>query len=236
MKTDDKQIHKGHRSRLKESMLENDFNVSDINLLEALLFYSVSRADTNETAHRLINNFGSLGAVFEADIEDIKSVDGVGENSAFLIKLVSKISKKSISSKRSGKIINSAGATVSILKPVFLHEKDELMVALLLDNSNRLIVIKELARGTVNSTMYDARKLLEYAMRHNASGVILSHNHPHGIAQPSEADLESTRQARNLLNKIGIKLLDHIIFNDDSYTSIKARKDYRLYINDSAIK
>ena len=231
MKTDDNQIHKGHRSRLKESMLENDFNVSDINLLEALLFYSVSRADTNETAHRLINSFGSLSGVFEADIEDIKSVVGVGDNSAFLIKLVSKIAKKSISSKRSGKVINSTAVTVSILRPVFLHEKDELMVALLLDNSHRLIVIKELARGTVNSAMYDVRKLLEYAMRYNAVAVILAHNHPHGIAQPSQADLESTRQARNLLNKIGINLLDHIVFNDDSYTSFKQRKDCRLYIN-----
>ena len=231
MKTDDNQIHKGHRARLKESMLESDFNANDINLLEALLFYSVSRADTNETAHRLINSFGSLGGVLEADIEDIKSVAGVGDNSAFLIKLVSKIAKKSISSKRSGKVIDNAASAVSVLRPVFLHEKDEVMVAILLDNSNRLIVIKELARGTVNSAMYDVRKLIEYAMRHNAAGVILAHNHPHGIAQPSDTDLESTRQARNLLNKISINLLDHIIFNDDSYTSVKQRKDCRLYIN-----
>lgn len=233
MKTDDKQIHKGHRNRLKESMLASDFNVSDINLLEALLFYSVSRADTNETAHRLINAFGSVSAVLEADIEDIKSVEGVGENSAFLIKLVSKLGKKAISEKRNGKLINSVGATISVLRPVFLHEKDEIMVVLLLDNSGRLIALKELARGTVNSASFDNRKLIECAMRANAASVILAHNHPHGTAQPSGADLDSTREARNLLNKLGISLLDHVIFNDDSYTSVKERKDFRLYVNSS---
>lgn len=226
-------MHKGHRSRLKENMLASDFNVSDINLLEALLFYSVSRTDTNETAHRLINAFGSVSAVLEADIEDLKSVEGVGENSAFLIKLVSKIGKRAISEKRNGKLINNVGATISVLRPVFLHEKDEIMVVLLLDNSGRLISIKELARGTVNSAAYDNRKLIECAMRSNAASVILAHNHPHGVAQPSGADLDSTREARNLLNKIGISLLDHVIFNDDSYTSIKERKDYRLYVNSS---
>lgn len=233
MKNKDNQLHKGHRSRLKENMLASDFNVSDINLLEALLFYSVSRTDTNETAHRLINAFGSVSAVLEADIEDLKSVEGVGENSAFLIKLVSKIGKRAISEKRNGKLINNVGATISVLRPVFLHEKDEIMVVLLLDNSGRLISIKELARGTVNSAAYDNRKLIECAMRSNAASVILAHNHPHGVAQPSGADLDSTREARNLLNKIGISLLDHVIFNDDSYTSIKERKDYRLYVNSS---
>ncbi len=232
MKTDDKQLHKGHRNRLKQTMIDSNFNASDINLLEALLFYSVSRADTNETAHRLINAFGSLNRVLEADIEDIKSVAGVGDNSAFLIKLVAKISKKSISEKQSGKAINSVGETVSVLRPVFLHEKDEIMVVLLLDNSNRLITLKELARGTVNSAMFDNRKLVEYAMRQNASRVILAHNHPHGTAQPSGADLDSTREVRNLLNKIGISLIDHLIFNDDSYTSFKDRKDFRMYIDE----
>ena len=231
MKNNDNQIHKGHRNRLKQNMIENDFNVSDINLLESLLFYSVSRADTNETAHRLINAFGSVSAVLEADIEDIKSVEGVGENSAFLIKLVSKLGKRAISEKRNGKIINSVGAAISVLRPVFLHEKDEIMVVILLDNSNRFIALKELARGTVNSASYDNRKLVEFAMRSNAAGVILAHNHPHGVAQPSGEDLDSTREARNLLNKIGVSLLDHVIFNDDSYTSIKERKDYRLYVN-----
>lgn len=231
MKTNDSQIHKGHRARLKKSMVESDFNLSDINLLEALLFYSISRTDTNETAHRLLNAFGSVSAVMEADIEDIKSVEGVGENSAFLIKLVSKLGKRAISEKRNGKIINSVGASISVLRPVFVHEKDELMVVVLLDNSNRLIAIKELARGTVNSASYENRKLVECAMRSNAAALILAHNHPHGVAQPSGADLDSTREARNLLNKIGVSLIDHVIFNDDSYTSIKERKDYRLYVN-----
>ena len=88
-------IHSGHRRRLKESMLKSDFKgISDINLLEAILFYSVSRSDTNETAHKLLESFGSVEKVFEAHFEDLKNVPGIGDNSAFLIKLINETAKK----------------------------------------------------------------------------------------------------------------------------------------------
>lgn len=224
-------IHAGHRKRLKSSMLEANFNLSDINLLEALLFYSIPRGDTNEIAHNLMTAFGSFRAIFEADIEDLTSVDGIGEHSAFLIKLVANINKKTVIDKRIGKAYTNAGATVKVLRPLFINEKDEVVMAMFLDNSNRLIRIKELSRGNVNQATIDNRKIVEYAVRTNAAAIILAHNHPHGTCQPSDIDLIMTRNVKELVNKIGINLLDHFVFSNDSYSSFRERKDCRLYIN-----
>lgn len=224
-------IHAGHRKRLKESMRESNFNLSEINLLEALLFYSIPRGDTNEIAHNLLESFGSFRAIFEADIDDLKAVKGMGEHYAFLIKLVANINKRAAVDKRNGKIFNNTGVAVKYLRPLFINEKDEVVLVMLLDNSRRLISVKELSRGRVNRANVDSRKLIEIAVRTNAAAIILAHNHPHGICQPSEEDLIMTSRLKTLLNEIGISLLDHLIFSNDEYTALRERKDFRLYLN-----
>lgn len=229
----DDSIHNGHRKRLRQSMLDADFSgVQDNNLLEALLFYSVPMCDTNETAHKLINTFGSLGGVFEADYEDLISVSGVGENSAFLIKLVQRISKETNNKKKNAKqIIKGSMDAARIISGIFEGEKDEIMAAMFLDNSNRVISVKSIAKGHVNSVNVDNRKLLEAAVRCNASSVILAHNHPHGSAIPSDADLCMTRNLRNLLSGIDIRVIDHIIFADGEFCAVSSRKDSEKFIS-----
>lgn len=218
-------VHSGHRKRLKESMLQNEFSgIQNHVLLETLLFYSVPVCDTNETAHKLIDTFGSFNAVFEADYHDLMSVDGIGENSAFLIKLINSINKVNVApNKQSQAIIKSVNDAAELLLPNFIGEKDEKMMVIFLDNSNRVITLKEVARGHVNGVNIDKRKLLEQAVRCNASGIILAHNHPHGVAAPSKADINLTSSIASLMKNIDINLVDHLIFNDDEYCTLKGR-------------
>ena len=90
--------HEGHRSRLKETCIENGIDsMNDINALELLLFFAIPRADTNPLAHKLLDRFGSLDGVFKASREELMEVDGIGENAALLLTLVSGINKKRLS-------------------------------------------------------------------------------------------------------------------------------------------
>lgn len=228
----EKQLHGGHRQRLKQSLLESDFNgVSDINLLESILFYSIKRSDTNELAHKLLNTFGSLEAVFEADYEDLKHVPGIGDTSAFLIKLVGKTAKRlhTVDTKKAVYITSNIVAA-NVFQPYFIGEKDERMLALYLDNASKLIRIDVLGEGNVNSVSFNNRKLVEGAIRTNCSKVILAHNHPHGVPNASKDDLVLTYQARELLRSIHVGLVDHLIYADGHWHSISERNDAAKYL------
>ena len=229
-------IHAGHRGRLKQAMLQSNFaGVSDINLLEALLFYSIPRSNTNEIAHRLLQAFGSVDAVFEADYEDLLHVEGVGENSAFLIKLVNKTRKKMELPKK-GTVITGAAGAADCFRPYFVGEKNEKMLALLLDNAGCFIKIVELGTGVINSVSFDNRKLMEAAMRCGCATVILAHNHPHGLPNPSGDDLRLTFNIREMLRPVGILLYDHLIYADGHWFCFSELKDASRYLSKVEVK
>ena len=228
-----KNIHSGHRQRLKAAMLASEFKgISDINLLEAVLFYSIQRADTNETAHRLLEQFGSVKKVFEAHFDDLMNVPGIGEHTAFLIKLVNASAKKiNAENPKKATFIKNNAIAAEVFEPYFLGEKDEVMLAMFADNAGRLIRVDVLNKGTVNSVSFDNRKLLEGAIRTNAATVFLAHNHPHGLPNPSKEDLKMTIRAKELLEDIHAKLYDHLIYADGHWYSFRERKDCLVYLS-----
>ena len=226
-------IHQGHRQRLKQAMLKSNFQgISDINLLEAVLFYSIARSDTNEIAHALLGAFGSLQAVFEADYEDLLQVPGVGENSAFLIKLMSKSAQRlhMVDTAKAVYITNSAQAA-EVVKPYFIGEKDEKILALFLDGTGKLIRVMVLGEGVVNSVSFDNRKLMEGAIRTNCTTVILAHNHPHGVPNASSDDLRLTHSAREMLRTIDVCLFDHLIYAEGHWHCFSERDDAAKYLS-----
>ncbi|MBR2591027.1 MAG: hypothetical protein IKE65_08925 [Clostridia bacterium] len=226
-------IHRGHRQRLKQAMLDSDFNgISDINLLEAVLFYSIHRSDTNEIAHHLLEAFGSVQAVFEASYDDLKKVAGIGEHSAFLIKLIGKTAKRisSVDTKKAVYVKDTNDAA-QILYPYFIGEKDERMVAVFLDSQNKLIRAEVLGEGVVNSVSFDNRKLLEGAIHTNCATVVLAHNHPHGLPNASKDDLRLTQAVRELLRPIKVCLYDHLIYADGQWRCVSERADAAKYLS-----
>ncbi len=215
-------VHDGHRERLRQSYLEHGLvSMNDINALELLLFYAIPRRDTNEIAHRLLDRFGSLDAVFAAPVEELCEVDGIGESAAALITLIPEIMKKShLSKSREIRQIRSSEDAGAYLLPYFMNERDEVVYLLCLDSKRAVICCTEMGRGVVNTVDANIRRIVEKALKVRACSVIIAHNHPDGIALPSREDDVFTRALYNALETVGIRLEDHIIVADEDYISV----------------
>ena len=196
-------------------------NFDDHNVLELLLFYALPRQDTNTIAHELIDRFGSLADVFEAPIEELKKVRGVGEQAALFLSIIPQISRRYMVSKASDEIIiNTSAKAGQYLMPRFAYERDEVVYMMCLDAKCRVLCCRELSRGVVNTAEISIRKMVELALGQNATAVILSHNHTSGIALPSAEDEATTRKIKSALSLVGINLADHIIVAGDDYVSM----------------
>ena len=214
-------VHDGHRARLRANFAENGLDgFNELNSLELLLFYAIPRRDTNELAHALLDRFDSLDGVFEASMHELMSVEGVGENAAALIRLIPEIMRKSRIAKASEvKVIASSAQAGRYFVPRFLYQEDESLVLLCLDSQKRVISCVELSRGVVNSVEANVRKIVETALRYRAVCVIMAHNHPDGVALPSEEDNLITKQVSSALCSVSIPLVDHIIVAGEEYFS-----------------
>ena len=217
----DVNYHDGHRERLKERFVEYGLdNFNDVNVLELLLFYSIPRRDTNEIAHKLLDRFGSLDAVLDASVQELCEVDGIGKNTAVLMRLIPQISKRSACSRtRDITVFNCSSAAGRYLVPLLGGEKTEKMLMLCLNAQKRLISCVELGSGVVDSVNLNVRQLVEAAMKTRASSVIIAHNHPSGHLMPSREDELITRRVRDALQLVEITLDDHLIIGGEYWFS-----------------
>ncbi len=176
-------LHKGHRKRLRERFLREGLDGFDAHtVLEMLLFAVNAQRDTNQIAHRLINCFGSLSAVFDAPYEDLLKVEGVGEAAATLIKLVPELSRRYLSDRGESKMLGTAEQIGEYLLSRFVGRKNETVFLLCLDAKGKVLFAQPLFEGTANVTQLNIRKVTEIALKYNAVEVIIAHNHPGGIA------------------------------------------------------
>ena len=229
-------VHEGHRSRLKERFIEDGIdNFEPHNVLELLLFYSIPRKDTNEIAHDLLRNFGSLQGVFDADFADLIKVDGIKENSATLLKLIPSIARAYATGKYSTNcILNTAEKVGEYLLDKYVGETNEITYLLLLNNRFELIDTVKLHEGSVNSSLISPRKIIDYTIKHNASMIILAHNHPNGTAFPSMEDVNTTNDLFYILSTLDIKLIEHfVVSKNDYYPIIHSTESLRMACKDN---
>ncbi len=219
---DNKNIHEGHRVRLKNKFLQNGFEGFDPhNILELLLFYSIPRKDTNEIAHDLLNHFGSLKNVFNAEFEDLLTVKGISENSATLIKMIPKIAQEYMTDcLKEGVLFDTADKIGKFFVNKYLGEKNEIVYAMLLSNNFELISVEKIHEGTVNSANIPSRKIVDAVIKHHASMVVLAHNHPNGNVCPSVEDMNTTAELMSLLESLEIKLIEHFIIAGNEYAPV----------------
>ena len=214
-------VHDGHRQRLLQRFLEEGLeNFASHNKLELLLFYAIPRRDTNEIAHRLLNTFGSFSAVLDAPIEDLERVEGIGHASATYLKLMGEIARAYYVDRQTDIILDSTQKAGAYLMPRFLGRTQEVVYQVCLDQKCRVLNIALMHEGSVHSTEVNLRKIVGNALKYNATGVILAHNHPGGVALPSPEDLATTRQLKDTLRPMGINLIDHIIVADRDFVSL----------------
>lgn len=216
------QPHEGHRKRVQERFLKKGVDSFESHqILELLLFFSIPRGDTNELAHRLIDQFGSLSGVFHAPFEELQKVKGVGRISALLLHLIPQLCRVYYEDLNREKVrVFEVEQAAEILKRKFIGRTNEVVVLMLLDSQCRLILCEVVNEGTVNTVPVYVRRIVELAVRYNASAAILSHNHPSGNPVPSKGDIESTVSVYHALKSVEVPLRDHIIFGDEDYISL----------------
>ena len=214
--------HDGHRSRMRSRFIENGLNsFEDHEVLELLLFYGQPRKNTNETAHALLNRFGSLHQVFNASIADLQEVEGVGESCAVLLNLIPQLQRKYEMSKSvDTKSIKGTSDAGPFFVAQFRNEQDEVLKILCLDAKGSIKKCVDIGKGVVNSVHFSPRKIVETALENKASSVIMAHNHPGGTIRPSREDINATMKVKNALDTVDIRLNDHIIVADKDYCSL----------------
>lgn len=228
-----KNPHNGHRQRVRDKFMSdgNLDSFAEHNILEFLLFYSVPRSDTNELAHSLIDKFGSLRGVFDAPYEALTSVDGIGENSAVLLKLIPALAKTYTSQQTSDiKFIKSTADAAAYLKPKFLTMKNEALLMICMNKSDKILKCSVISNGGIDYTQVDVRNILFDILSCHATEIILAHNHPGGLCIPSKGDVEMTRMIANTLINTGTTFRNHIIIADNDYFSFADHSEMRKHL------
>lgn len=224
-------MHDGHRQRMKRRYLQTGLSgFDDLAILEFLLFYALPRQDTNPIAHRLLERYGTLASVLEAPVEELQTVEGVGETAAILLTLVPDVARQHMVERaRFREILNTTTKCGEYLMPHFFGERDEVVWLLCLDAKLMVLDCRLLFRGGVNSAGVSVRKIVEVALACNATSVVLAHNHTSGIALPSREDENTTYKLKTALDAMGILLADHIIVAGDDFVSMSDSGFFRRF-------
>ena len=212
----------GHRKRLRGRFREEGLDhFSEVNVLELLLFYAKPRTDTKALARELLNRFGSLSRVLEATAAELETVDGIGENTSTLLTLIPQLGRYYLVNRSENpKILNSTERYGKFLVDNFHGRRDESVFLLCLDAKCKMLACQMVGQGSVSSANVPIRKIVELALSANATTVILAHNHPSGIAIPSEEDKVATERLAVALNAMDIILADHVVVSDEDFVSL----------------
>lgn len=221
-------IHSGHRGRVKTEFLARGMEGwPDHRVLELLLFYAIPQGDVNALAHTLINHFGSLSGVFDAAPEELKKVPGIGEHTALLLKLIPAVGQRYVADRSGrGDTVYDGRDAMRILYPYFYGARHEMIYVLCLDSKHKVLGVRKIAEGGIESAEVNVRGLVETVMSMNAAAIYIAHNHISNLAVPSIADWSSTDVLRSLLKQMEIDLVDHIVFSDDDSVSLRESELY----------
>ena len=218
-----KKQRSGHRERVRRRFLDEGLDgFKDYEALEMLLFYAVPRQDTKVIAKRLIDQFGSLQAVFHTPPERLMQEAGLTEATAALIAMLPQLARKieEQQAQENARIRSTLDAGRDVIA-MFRSRQDESVRILCLNASGKVVRRARIAEGDVNAVHFPIRKLVEEALACKAVSVILAHNHPGGTMAPSQEDLDATKATKAALETVGIRLLDHLIVAGDNYCSLR---------------
>ena len=197
--------------------------LSELELLEMLLYAGNRRGDTKPLAKQLMHRFGSLSAVLRAPTDKLRAMRGMGDASMAALKIVEAaglyLSHSDIENRH---VLTSWSEVQHFCLTRLVHEPVEHFMMLCLDNRNRLIAEERLSTGTVDQTPVYVREVINAALRHHAKAVILVHNHPSGETEPSRADIEMTAELRTALALVTVTLHDHLIVAGREVVSFKS--------------
>lgn len=194
--------------------------LSDAELLAIFLRTGVAGISAVELARDLLKAFGCLRSLLEADITQFCQQHGLGPAKYVQLQAVMEMSRRYMESTLTrGDALVNVQTTKQYLQQQLRAYPYEVFACLFLDNKHRMIKFEELFRGTLDGATIYPREVVKQALSHNAAAVIFAHNHPSGLAQPSEADYQITQRLKTALELIDIRVLDHIVIGDGESVS-----------------
>jgi DNA repair protein RadC len=211
--------------RPRERLLEKGAAaLSDAEILAILLRSGTRGRSALDLARAALATFGSLRQLIAADRARFCAEVGLGLARYAELQAAAEISRRQLSqSLRAGPLLASPKATRDFLSARLRDLEHEVFCCLYLDKRHRLIQFEELFRGTIDGASVHPREIVKLALQRNAAAVIVAHNHPSGVAEPSQADELITQRVKEALGLVDIRLLDHIIVGDGASVSLAER-------------
>ncbi|WP_234029176.1 RadC family protein [Aurantiacibacter spongiae] len=215
----------GHRARLREKLLNGGPEaLADYEVLEYLLFGALARGDTKPLAKRLLERFGSLSAVLNAEAAALKQVKGVSEATVGQLKIAALVARRMARSEVQDKpVLGSWQALLDYLAIDMAHLTVERVRVLYLNARNRLLLDHLVGDGTIDEAAIHVREVIRRGLDIGASALILVHNHPSGSPEPSRADIQITRQIAEAGRPLGLTVHDHVIVGREGHVSLRAK-------------
>jgi DNA repair protein RadC len=211
--------------RPREKLLEKGAAaLSDAEILAILLRHGTAGRSALDLARQTLDRFGSLRQLVAADRVRFCAQPGLGLTRYAELQAAAEIARRQLSEPlRAGDLLASPKATRDYLSARLRHLEHEMFCCLFLDKRHRLIVYEELFRGTIDGASVYPREIVKLALQRNAAAVIVAHNHPSGVTEPSQADELITQRVKEALGLVDIRLLDHIIIGDGTSVSLAER-------------
>lgn len=211
----------GHRRRLREKFLEHGLDkFTDDEIIELLLTLATPRRDCKQTARRALAEFGSFAAVLEAPLEELGKVEGIGPSNAFGIRLIHSIARKFLRDKiLRENYVNSFEEVLDYFTHALRDQRHESFHVLFLNSQNAILSEERLSIGSPTHVALTPRELMEKALKHAATTLVLAHNHPGGSARPSEQDISLTREMVFAAGFLDLSVREHLIISSGGHFS-----------------
>jgi len=194
--------------------------LSDAELLAIFLRTGVTGLSAVELARELLSTFGGLRLLLDASQDRFCQQHGLGPAKYVQLQAVLEISRRHTEAILSrGDALTDIATTKQYLQQCLRSYQHEVFACLFLDNKHRMIAFEELFRGTIDGASVYPREVIKQALAHNAAAVIFAHNHPSGVAEPSQADYQITQRLKSALELVEIRVLDHIVVGDGEIIS-----------------
>lgn len=198
--------------------------LTDAELLAILLGRGVPGTSALELARQLLTRFGGMRGVFNAHPGELSTLHGLGPGKSAVLAAARECGCRYMGEKLApGKVIGSPADSQDFLLARLRDRPHEVFCCLFLDSRHRVLAFEELFRGTIDNTTVYPREVVRQALHRNAAALILAHNHPSGVPEPSDADRLITRRIRDALELVDVRLLDHFVVGDGSCVSLASR-------------
>lgn len=212
-------MHEKHRERLREKALNGVESLQEHELLELILFSAKPRVNTNDTAHLLLETFGSLSGVFSAPKDSLKEVDGVGEVTASFIATLGEVMRRCSFFDKAPEKVNSLNALSKSLIDTFSKYDSEVFLIYYLNKKQQITGKNLIGDHVCDRVTIDLQDFCKKIVRNDPTYVFIAHNHTSGDPRPSNNDIITTEKLCYLLAVNNVKLLDHVIVSGDKVFS-----------------